>query len=183
METAKKTKHWREFFPSDNLAASDLQERGVKHLALTISHAAPGEVHDTTTSKKKKLPILHFVEKGIKPMALNVTNCQTIESITGTPDYTTWRNVAIVVYLDKAKYAGKLKDCLRIKPSTACKKPPEETIPIPPCQNCNKPIIDSDGFTAAQIAVTTLKRHGASLCFACHIEMKDSPAEESPDTP
>jgi hypothetical protein len=104
--------HWKKLMdPKDMLFAYDLDGRDV---TVTISHITGGELTGEQGRKTKK-PIAHIQGKS-KRLALNNTNCQTIEQLTGTSDYTQWKNVRVTLFPTQTQFGGKTVDCIRIRP-------------------------------------------------------------------
>lgn len=104
--------HWKKLMdPKDMLFAYDLDGRDV---TVTISHITGGELTGEQGRKTKK-PIAHIAGKP-KKLALNNTNCQTIEQLTGTSDYEKWRGVRVTLFPTTTNFGGKTVECIRIRP-------------------------------------------------------------------
>lgn len=95
---AKKT-HWRSFFPSDYLGASDLDTPD-QILTLTV-----GRVEKKIEKSKFKkdtdeiLLIAHWKED-YKPMIVNVVNSKVLISFSGSPYVEDWTGVKVNVYFN-----------------------------------------------------------------------------------
>lgn len=104
--------HWKKLMdPKDMLFAYDLDGRDV---TITIEKVTGGELTGEQGRKTKK-PIAHIAGK-TKKLALNNTNCQTIEQLTGTNDYEQWKNVRVTLFPTTTNFGGKTVECIRIRP-------------------------------------------------------------------
>jgi hypothetical protein len=104
--------HWKKWMdPKEFLFAFDLDGRDVN---VTITHCTPGELTGEQGRKTKK-PIAHL-QGTPKKLALNATNCTTIEQLTGIDDPREWKNVRVVLFPTKTNFGGKTVDCIRIRP-------------------------------------------------------------------
>lgn len=105
--------HWKKLMdPKDFLFAFDLDGRDVN---VTITHVSGGELTGEQGRKTKK-PIAHIKERPGKKLALNTTNCTTIEQLTGTSDYAKWKDVRVVLFPTTTSFGGKTVECIRIRP-------------------------------------------------------------------
>lgn len=104
--------HWKKLMdPKDMLYAFDLDGRDV---TITISHVTGGELTGEQGRKTKK-PIAHIKGKN-KKLALNATNCATIEQLYGTADVEKWRDIRVTLFPTTTNFGGKTVDCIRIRP-------------------------------------------------------------------
>lgn len=85
-----------------------------KEYTLTIRSVASGVISGDKGKTTKK-PICTFVET-TKKLALNATNCKTIEAIYGTPDIAQWVGKRITLYPTKTTMGPETVDCIRIRP-------------------------------------------------------------------
>lgn len=105
--------HWKKMMDDkEMLQAHDLDGRDV---TITIEKVVGGEVVGEKNKKSKK-PIAHIKGK-TKKLALNVTNCRTIEMLTGTPDPGEWAGVRVTLWPTTTDFGGKTVDCIRIRPT------------------------------------------------------------------
>ncbi len=104
--------HWKKLQNPDYFGAWSIPEG--QDLILTVSFVKTEEVTGAG-GRKEQLPVLHFKEKGVKPLILNVTNSRTIESIHGSPYIEDWSGKQIQVYQDTTKFAGEEVECVRIR--------------------------------------------------------------------
>ena len=96
-------------FPSKYLKAHDLKGRSVKCI---IDKVEAEEVNQG----EEPLPVLYFRGKD-KGVVLNKTNANMIASVHGT-ETDTWPGAEVILYADKTTFAGRIVDCIRIKPET-----------------------------------------------------------------
>lgn len=104
--------HWKKYMDAkDFLFAFDLDNRDV---TVTVTHVTGGELVGEQGRKTKK-PIAHL--KGTpKKLALNATNCKTIEQLTGTPDVDKWKDVRVTLFPTTTNFGGSTVECIRVRP-------------------------------------------------------------------
>ncbi len=112
--------HWKQAFDSPYLGSWDLPE--YKDLTLTIDKV----VNEMSKGLKENgmFNIIHFKEKGYKPMLLNATNSKTIKNLARSPYIEDWAGVEITLYVEQVRAFGEQHDALRIRPVTAKKTKP-----------------------------------------------------------
>ena len=103
--------HWKKSMNKERIGAHDLYVNGTNpaqfaELTVTINHYT----EDKLPKREKKQefdirPVLHFREKGIKPMIVNNTIGEAIESIYGA-DIDFWIGRQITLYVDKNVRVG-----------------------------------------------------------------------------
>src|SRR5262249_38442098 len=71
-----------DFYPSHYLRAADL---GGKEVDVTIDRVTSEEFEQD--GQKRAKPVVHFRNKGIKPLVLNKTNAMLIATACGSEDY------------------------------------------------------------------------------------------------
>lgn len=112
------------------------EDLGGREVKVVIADVDMEDVKDVDTTKK--CLVMHFAGKE-KALILNRTNCETMESITGTDDYGAWVGHAVVLWTDQTvKFGGKTVGGLRIRavgPKVVVPPPPaplddEDTIPF-----------------------------------------------------
>ena len=112
MTTSTKT-HWKKIVNPDYLGAYAL-DPGDEPI-LTIRYV----VEETVTSPggaKENCTVAHFMEKGYKPMILNITNCKVIQALYDSPYIEDWAGKKIQLYVDKVNAFGTMVEALRIRP-------------------------------------------------------------------
>lgn len=96
---------YKDKFPSKWLRAADLD----KPRLVTIKKIAEEEVG----GEIKLVAYFHGEEQGL---GLNITNCRSIEEITGTDDPDGWeKGHTIVIFRTETDYQGKRVPCIRIR--------------------------------------------------------------------
>lgn len=112
--------HWRHVLRRANehmLFAEDIGPKG-SSVAVEIVESGVGSVK--TRSGSEAMPWVGFKGKK-KKLGLNRTNCKTLETLCGTPDYMKWRGwVTLIVIRTRApdRDSGKMieTDAIRIAP-------------------------------------------------------------------
>lgn len=111
--------HWRTLRrPSETLRAYDLVDNNMRprDFTLKIERVVQGTVKSAENPNGDPMPFIYF-EGAKKPLGANVTNCEVIESITGSDDYAKWPGHSITLYTTKHKgKSGKVVPCIRIRP-------------------------------------------------------------------
>lgn len=132
--------HWRQNHESSSnlLRSSDLyDERASKPGApsyvspvVVIEKMSKDVIKSREKPRGERRNFAHFKGKS-KPLGLNVTNCETLESLSGSPDPAHWVGLTIQIYVDKqAKYpSGKKGPAIRIRPTRPTGTP--DTTPLP----------------------------------------------------
>jgi len=108
------TGHWKELFKSKNklLGGHNLKEG--EEICATIKSVGTDVVYDKEAKGNKDLVVLHFEGGKIPPMALNVTNSETIALLHGNT-YQQWQGKKILIHTSKVKAFGKTHDALRVR--------------------------------------------------------------------
>lgn len=108
--------HWKKMMdPKELLAAHDLDGRDV---TVTIVDVVGGELNNGT--KKNKKPIASIASgsgrKLDKKLALNPTNCKTIEQLSGSADTDDWKGLRVTLFPTTTPFGNEIKECIRIRP-------------------------------------------------------------------
>jgi hypothetical protein len=104
--------HWKKLMDSkDFLYAFDLDGRDV---TVTFTKVTGGELTGDQGRKTKK-PVAQLAGTP-KKLALNNTNCTTIEQLTGTSDYEKWAGVRVTLFPTTTNFGGKTVECIRVRP-------------------------------------------------------------------
>jgi len=107
--------HWREnmdmpYLRAENLLPGEVRVLTIKEVKKELMPKIPGRNEDEHQN------VAYFEEEGILPMVLNVTNCETITAIYGTPNILEWAGKKIAIYEGKTSMGKKGSvPCLRIK--------------------------------------------------------------------
>lgn len=156
MTNGNKT-HFKGAFKSPYLSSADL----AGPTNLTISHVTFAK--DATKKTRDSFNTAHFVEKELgkdhqlKPMILNVTNCKTLKTLTGSPYLEDWVNVPVTIYVDdKVKNRGQIVEGLRISP-------------VPPV--VEKPWLDKSDLAGWQRAISSVRSTGNLDLVLQHVNM------------
>lgn len=159
--------HWKKLQNPNYLGAYELQPG--QELTLTIAKVQE-ELVIGSDGKKENCSVMHFAEKGVKPMILNVTNSKTIAKLYGSPYVEDWAGKSIIIYSAEVKAFGEIVEALRIRPYL-----PKLEKYI--CSDCNKEITAAFGMTAENLAKRNQKKYGRPLCVDCATAAKE--AEEN----
>jgi len=103
-----------DFYPSNYLRAADL---GGKEVDVTIDRVTSDEFEQD--GQKRVKPVVHFRNKGIKPMVANKTNAMLIATACGSRDYDTWGGKQVRLYADFVNFRGKVSEAIRVKRTPA----------------------------------------------------------------
>jgi len=93
-------------FPSKYLKSSDVKAKSKIATISSLEKEAVGQ-------DKEQKPVLHF-EGGVKPMVVNRTNFEELESAFGDSD--DWPGHKVEIYSAPTSYQGKRVDGIRLKP-------------------------------------------------------------------
>jgi len=155
--------HWKKTFDPRFLGSCDFEPG--KDKVLTIRTVKREEC--TFEGGRKENCNIAYWEENEKPMILNVTNCKTINKLTGTPYMNRWAGIRIQIYVDqKVKFKGEETEGLRIR-----SKLPED-VKIP-CEECGQMIVPAFQMSVSQLAAYTKKKYGKALCAECAKEKKE----------
>lgn len=108
----EKVNHWRNYMDLDHLRAEVFQPGEEK--VLTIKEIKREKVTSSQGEVEAK-PVAYFIEPGVLPMVLNVTNCKIIEKLYKTGDVDQWAGKKIQVFTTSTKVAKETVPCLRIR--------------------------------------------------------------------
>jgi len=106
--------HWKELFASKNKILGGHNLADGEEICATIHSVGTDTVYDKETKGNKDLVVLHFQGGKIPPMALNVTNAETISMLYGK-NYTGWQGKQILIHTAQVKAFGKVHDALRVR--------------------------------------------------------------------
>lgn len=108
--------HYKSMFQGDKtspyLFACHL---GFNDLTVTIKSVVEGKIKGTGGLESGK-PVIHFVEPGVRPLALNKTNGAAIVSLYGTPKVSEWVGKRITLYPTTTTFGKDTVECIRIRP-------------------------------------------------------------------
>lgn len=160
--------HWKVLSDSPYLGAYSLQPG--QELQLTIAKAGAEQVTSADGSKET-CRVIHFKEKGVKPMIVNATNAKTIAKLAGSPYLEDWPGTMVQVYAEKVRAFGETVEALRIRNF----RPKKKETPI--CSECGKPVTAAYGKTAQAMADYTLEKYQKCLCADCAMKRAGQPTE------
>ena len=162
--------HWKKAVSDPNyIGEADFQEGEEK--ILTVSHINAAETVTTAEGKSKKA-VLHWKEKGNKPMILNVARSKSIEKVAGSPYFEEWVGVQLQLYIEHGiKAFGEVVSAVRVRPF---KPRIQQQEPIPPCSDCNGVIEPAMGKDARWLASYTTKKYQVPLCATCAQKRKEA---------
>ena len=169
----KELTHWKKLHNPDYLGAYALEPG--QELIATIKTVGK-EMVSGPDGKKEECTVVHFVERDIKPLILNVTNAKIIQKVYKTPYIEEWQGRKIQIYIEKVKAFGELVEALRIRPSI-----PKQTEAIPDkpiaCADCGAEITAFGKMNAKQMAEYTYSKYGKSVCSGCATAIANKTAE------
>ena len=156
--------HWKKLNNPDFLGAYALEPG--EDLIVTIDYARE-EQFTGTGGKKDEGIVIHFMDRGIKPMICNATNAKTITKVVGSPYIEDWHGHKIQLYAAEVSAFGDTVEALRVRDYA----PMQETYT---CEDCGCEIMDSGGYKARAIVQTSRKRFGRDLCMDCAKKAKEA---------
>ena len=143
-----------------------------KDKILTIDHVSKDVEVIGEDGKPERKTVVYWKEKEL-PWILNVTNCKTLASLSGSNYIEDWAGLRIQLFIDnKVKAFGTITDGVRVR-----NKPPEET--KIPCEECGQFIQPAFSMSATQLAAYTKKKYGKNLCAECAKEKKEEKQDGS----
>jgi len=154
--------HWKKLTNPDYLGAYALEPG--KDLIATIK-VVNSEMVIGSDGKKEECTVMHFSEKTIKPMILNVTNAKQIAKLLKSPYVEEWTGRKIQIGVEQVKAFGELVEALRIRPFL----PKEDELICADCKNTIQPFGNSP---AKAIAAHTQTKYGRMLCSDCAAKIK-----------
>jgi len=107
--------------------------------------------------------VMHFEEKGTKPMIVNSTNAKTIQKLLKTPYIENWKGHKIQLFADNIKAFGEVMEALRVRNY----KPREVKKVIHKCEDCSNQIAGFGKMDADQVAKYTADKYKKKLCTDC----------------
>lgn len=155
--------HWRKLTNPNYLGTYALEDG--EDIIGTIKVVKEETVQNAQGKEDK--PVLHFVEKDLKPMVLNSTNLKAIEKVAGTPFVEKWTGIRIQIGSEKVAAFGTVTDALRVREF----KP---TVIEIRCEGCNGLVKASNGMSAEQVADYTKAKYGKVLCADCARKARDA---------
>jgi len=114
--------HWREFHPTDYLGAYAFEPEEEK--ILTIREAHHGQVKGDKGRAEDCL-VIHWQEKDVKPMIINVTNSKAIAKVSGSPYIEDWVGIKVGLFSAEISAFGEVVEAVRIRQT-----PPKIVKPI-----------------------------------------------------
>lgn len=162
--------HWKKVVSDPNfIGEGDFQEGEEK--VLTIDRVNASETVTTAEGKSQKA-VVHWKEKGNKPMILNVARSKSIEKVAGSGYFEDWPGVAVQLYIEHGIRAfGEVVSAVRVRPY---KPRAQHQAPVPPCADCGGEITAAMGKDVGWLAAYTAKHYGVPLCAACAQKRKNA---------
>lgn len=137
MET--KLTHWKKLTNPDYLGAYDFNQ-GEERI-VTIKDVKRELI--TGADGKKEECTICYLEDGMKPLILNVTNAKSITKLAETPYIEQWVGKSFKLVVVKIKAFGEVVDALRIKSEKVTKAKPKLLLNSQNFTNC-KAAYDAD---------------------------------------
>jgi hypothetical protein len=152
--------HYRTMLTSEHFCAADLyseQRETYLELDVEILEVRKGEVVGEK-GRKKGMPFITMrsIRSGRtieKKLGLNATNCETIKSLTGSPEVNRWLGQLITLHVVETEMGREKRDAIRIRPTAPQGQGP--TMAPPPLKNAlNEPPIQIRTTGASQPPAT-----------------------------
>ncbi len=161
--------HWKKQFHPNYFGTDALPDGN--DVVLTIGKV----VEETVTSadgQKEQCQVMHWMEKDVKPLILNKTNCKTISKLLKTPYIEDWAGHRIQLGAERVKAFGEIVDAVRVRQELP------EDVQIA-CEECGQMLTPAHGMSASQLAAYTKKRFGKVLCSECGKDAADKAKQEA----
>lgn len=143
--------HWKQFHNPDYIGAYALEPG--QEIVLTIRSAGTEQVIGAS-GKKEDCMVIHFAEKGVKPMICNVTNAKMITKVTGSPYVEDWAGHKIQLYAARVNAFGEEVEALRVRP-----KAPKGEAPKPELTPDHSKWTDVAVKVAKGTSLETIEKH------------------------
>ncbi len=116
---------------------------------VLIEKVSVDRVKSREKPKGERRNFIHFKGKA-KPLGMNVTNCETLESMSGSSDPARWVGLKIQLYVDReARYpSGKKGPAIRIRPMRA--SGPADESPLPDVSDESRARLENDQEAAVR---------------------------------
>lgn len=138
---AQKLTHWKRLHNPNYIGAYALQPN--EEPVFTIARVGM-EMVVGTDGKKEECCVMHFQERDVKPMILNVTNSKTLERMYGTPYIEEWPGRKVQLYAAKVNAFGTEVEALRIRPKEPVAQKPELVPGTDKWRNAVQSVIDGN---------------------------------------
>jgi hypothetical protein len=102
--------HIDEFYPSKFVRASDLKG---KEITVTIDRVEAEEFEQDGVKRRK--PVVHFRNSGIKPLVCNKTNSSRLATALGDKDTDAWAGKQVRLYPDMEEFRGQVHEVVRVR--------------------------------------------------------------------
>jgi hypothetical protein len=103
-----------DYYPSKFLRASDLEG---KEVDATIDRVEAEQFEQDGVKRAK--PVVHFRNKGLKPLVLNKTNSTRIATALGNKDTDAWVGKPVRLYPDMEEFKGQVHEVVRVRRAPA----------------------------------------------------------------
>lgn len=157
--------HWKKLTNPDYLGAYALDPG--KDLIATIK-VVNSEMVIGSDGKKEECTVMHFSEKTIKPMILNVTNAKQIAKLLKSPYVEEWTGRKIQIGVEQIKAFGEVVEALRVRPFLPTIKSDEPIL----CESCKGELKAYGKMSAKQLAEYTRQNYNKILCAGCAAKAK-----------
>lgn len=166
--------HWKKVVSDPTyLGEGDFQPG--QEIVATIKRVGASEKVQGADGKSENKAVVHFAEKNIKPMILNVARSKAIEKVSGSAYFEDWPNTKIQLYVQSGiKAFGEVVNAVRVRPFK-----PKEAAPVNLiCTDCKGSIIAANGMTAERVSAYTTKKYSAPLCAQCATKRSEAVSAE-----
>lgn len=101
--------HWRKILQTKHLSSADIDGSvDVKIIKVTQKEVEDGQ------GGSKSMPVAEL--EGMKPIALNVTNCKTLQKLSKSSEIEKWAGMTVTLVTSRVKAFGEVVDAIRIAP-------------------------------------------------------------------
>ena len=148
--------HWKNSV-SDPRFLCDADLVGQPEIIATADHTSMEEVRNGMEVSQKV--VLHFMEKGVKPMVLNKTNSKTMAKLAKSPMMECWKGTMVQIYYDPTiKFGRDVVGGVRIRTFAPN---------VPKCSDCKNSLKAHGEMHINKLAEYTKTKYGRTLCAEC----------------
>ena len=152
--------HWKKLTNPNYLGAYAFEQGEEKTGTIDYVKA---EMVKNVEGKEEECIVCHFLEKNLKPLILNKTNCKTITKLYNTPFIENWAGKKITMQVKQVKAFGDLTDAVRIKNAKLSGGKVAEI----KCADCGQVIKGMGQYGPEQVAKLAFDKYGRNLCVEC----------------
>lgn len=146
--------HWKKLTNPNYLGTYAFEPGEEK--AVTIDHVEVEEVPNRSGKPEQKM-VMHFTQPDMKPLILNKTNAQAIETVLDSPYLEDWRGRSIILVVRSVSAFNETVEAVRVKP--------EKNVYL--CAECGQRIKAAGKMAALEVVQYAAEKFDRPLCAEC----------------